>query len=148
MKKILNFISMFAISFLMVSAYSFAQNNQQNQRNHKNMKNENTAQSDTNYANSMAYYKYAEKNIITDKSKDESYKGKFHDQNNTGESSSNENMKSSNNQMMSSNNMMMDSTKHKMGKKKSMWDTTKSKTHKSWKKKSNKMRDTTKSKGY
>ncbi len=132
MKKILNLLGMFVLSFLMVSGYSYSQNNQQTKRNqnrNQNMKTQNSTQADANYDKSMAYYKYAKKNIIEDKSKDEIYKGKFHDQNKMG--MNNSNMNSSNKNMMNSNGMKMD-TKHHMGKKRThtMMDTGTSKTKK------------------
>ena len=81
------------------------------------MKTQNSMQADTNYNKSMAYYNYAKKNIIEDKTKDKTYKGRFHDQNNM-------NMKSSKSNMMNSSSKMMKNSKHKMGKKNMMRDTT------------------------
>lgn len=120
MKKILNLIVMLVISLLMLFSCSFAQNNQQKKNNkmgNQNMKTQNSMQADTNYNKSMAYYNYAKKNIIEDKTKDKTYKGRFHDQNNM-------NMKSSKSNMMNSSSKMMKNSKHKMGKKNMMRDTT------------------------
>ncbi|MFZ0453585.1 MAG: hypothetical protein WCE54_14120 [Ignavibacteriaceae bacterium] len=118
MKKILNLIGMLIVALLISGGYSFAQNNQQNQGN-QNMDKQNTTQTDTNYAKSMAYYKYAKKNIIDDSTKDKTYKGKWHNQDSTNKSSNgmmkNSNMNSSGNNKMNSNHSMMNNSKNKMG---------------------------------
>jgi hypothetical protein len=134
MKKTVELIVMLFVSLFLISGLAFAQNNQQNNsQSDQNVNKQSTTQADSNYHNSMAYYKYAEKNIISDKSKDEAYKGKFHNQNNMGESNSNMNNSNMNNSNMSNShmnnmnsNMMGDSTQHH--KMKSKWDSTKSST--------------------
>jgi hypothetical protein len=114
MKKILNLIGMLIIALLISGGYSFAQNNQQNQGS-QNMDKQNTTQIDTNYAKSMAYYKYAKKNIIEDSTKEKTYKGKWHKQDIPNKSSTgmmnNSNMNSSGSNMMGSNNSMMNNPK-------------------------------------
>ena len=136
MKKILNLIGMLIIVLLISGGYSFAQNNQQKQGK-QSMDKQNTAQTDTNYAKSMAYYKYAKKNIIEDSTKEKTYKGKWHDQNNPNMDSDNmmhnSKMNSSANNMMNSNKSTMNNPKHKMSH--MMSDSTHGKNHKNWKKK-------------
>jgi hypothetical protein len=113
---------------LIANGTSSAQN-KQSKKEDQNIRTQsiNSTKTDTNYDKSMAYFRFAEKNIIADKSKDESYKGKFYDQNNKEGSKSNLNSNSSNEKMMGSTNMM---TRHKMGKKKMERDTTKTKAKK------------------
>ena len=133
MKRILDLMVLCILSLLLISGYSLGKSEKQAKKN-ENMSKQTTMQNDPDYAKSMGYYRYAEKNIITDKSKDESYKGKFYGQNNMGESSSN--MLPSHKKMMSSNNMMNNS-KQKMGKEKTKWSSAKSKVKKDLKKKTN-----------
>lgn len=138
MKRILNLIGVFIISLLMMSSYSLAQNKKSSNRG-QDMNKQATMHNDKESSHSMAYYRYAEKNIITDKSKDETYKGKFYGQKDMGKSSSdisnsNMNMKASHKNMISSKDKMMG--KNKMGEK-TKWSSTKSKTKKDWKKNKN-----------
>ena len=140
MKRILDLMVLCILSLLLISGYSLGKSKKQAKKN-ENMSKQTTMQNDPDYAKSMGYYRYAEKNIITDKSKDESYKGKFYGQNDMGKSSSNmakPNMKMlpSHKKMMSSNNMMNNS-KQKMGKEKTKWSSAKSKVNKDLKKKTN-----------
>ena len=138
MRRILNLLGVFVISLLMMSSYTLAQN-KKSSKGAKDIHKQTTMQNDKGHSNSMAYYKYAEKNIITDKSTDETYKGKFYGQKDMGKSGMSNskmstNMKSSHKNMMSSNDKMME--KNKMGKK-SKWSSTKSNAKKNWKKKKN-----------
>jgi hypothetical protein len=132
MKRILNLITMLTFALLLMGGFSFAQNKQQN-KSSQSMSKENTTQTDTNYAKSMAYYRFADKHIIQDSTKDKTYKGKWHNQNNPNMSSNgmkgNTNMSSSGKNMMNPNNTMMNNSKHKMSHHKMMGDS----TH--WKKK-------------
>lgn len=143
MKRILNLIGVFAISLLMMTSYSLAQS-KKSSKGTQNMNKQATMKNDTDYAKSMAYYKYAEKNIITNKSKAETYKGRFYGQKNmekTNPGMSNSKMSNSNMKMNESHKTMM-SSNDKMIKKnkksdKSKWSSAKSKTKKEWKKKTN-----------